>query len=464
MTNKSTSKPYVKCIGGSATGVTQSCYLIYFQKYCLMFDCGLYQESDIVTNYRRNQELLKRIKPKEIDWIILHEVHVDHIGLIPALYKNGCNAHLYVPTGSFDFLKILWEDSMKIFTSDAQKIERKHGIKANPFYNQADIEHALNRTIEVESLEEYQVCDSISFTYYPSNHIINAQQIHLDCVDGSIHHRLNFTGDIGGILPQYFCHPRQTLPYANTCLMENTYNQPKRPNKRYDRIKDKEKIVSVLNESKRVLFPCFALNRTQTLLVELYLLWQDKSIPQDIDIYVDSPLAQKFCELWPEDELWHKIKQWDNLHYVKEWADSQALQLSHKPAVVLSASGFLVGGRVVSWLQTILPDRNAHILFSGYSGENNLASQIRSGQPHVMVDGVEVENNANITELVSFSSHASYEELLSYAQEMRYDRIGLIHGDMRFKPVFATTLQTLLHKSGRSDKVICVNDNTKIFF
>ena len=50
MTNKGTAKPYIKCIGASATGVTQSCYIVRFKKYVIMLDCGIYQESDVLTN------------------------------------------------------------------------------------------------------------------------------------------------------------------------------------------------------------------------------------------------------------------------------------------------------------------------------------------------------------------------------------------------------------------------------
>ena len=61
MTNKGTAKPYVKCIGASSTGVTQSCYVVRFKKYVILLDCGGYQESDISTNYKENLKLLKKI-------------------------------------------------------------------------------------------------------------------------------------------------------------------------------------------------------------------------------------------------------------------------------------------------------------------------------------------------------------------------------------------------------------------
>ncbi len=464
MVNRETKKPFVKCIGASSIGVTQSCYLVRFKKYCILLDCGGYQESDIWTNHQKNLELLKKIKPREIDWIILHECHIDHTMLVPALYARGCQAHLIVPNGSTPFLKLLWEDSMKIFMQDCQKLE-KTGKKANPFYTQEDINVALNRIIEVDVHSPYQLTQDITLTYYNSNHIIHACQMLLELKQGYTIKRLGFTGDLGSPVPQPYVSARDDLPYCNLLLSENTYNKPQRINKVYDREKDLEKIQAVINDSRshRILIPCFSLNRTQIMLTELYNLWNEEKIPQDIKVIVDSPLAQKFCNIWPKFELWKQIMAWNNLHFVADFQETQALMKSNFPCIVLSASGFLNGGKVVEWLKTILPNSRNTIMFCGYSGQRNLASQIRSKQRTVVVNGEEFPNNANLIELVSFSSHASHEELLDYlSNSCRYDKVALVHGDMDCKPQFAQTLQQSLINQGKSARVICTNADTKI--
>ena len=120
-----TARPYVKFIGHASSGVTQSCHLVRYGKYVILLDCGLYQEADIKTNYEVNRDLLKKIRPKEVDYIILTHNHIDHSGMVPALYAKGCQAHIIVPAGSTEFLRLLWEDSMKIFTADCQKLQNK---------------------------------------------------------------------------------------------------------------------------------------------------------------------------------------------------------------------------------------------------------------------------------------------------------------------------------------------------
>lgn len=464
MVSKGTVKPYVKCIGNSATEVTGSTYLVRYKKYCLLLDCGLTQGHDIATDYKLNLKLLKKIKPKEIDYIILSHCHMDHTGLIPALYARGCQAHLYVPCGSKQFLKLLWEDSMKIFTQDCQKLNNK-GIKAAPFYTRKDIDNALNRMIELEydwefKKWEHKINESITLKYVPSNHILYACQVYLDFHDKSLHHRLGFTGDIGGETPQPYVEPRQSMPYVNLLLGENTYNDPSRRfNKQYDRVKDIAKIVSVIQQSNRALIPCFSFGRTQTMLHLLYELWDNEVLPDDIKVIVDSPLAQQICKIWP----WNI--GWGNIHFVESWAESQQLQKQNDKCIIISASGMMNGGRVVEWAKTILPNSNNAILFCGYSSENTLATQIRYGNKSINIDGTIVQNNANIVELVSFSSHANYEELMDYyANQCRYDKIALVHGDMKYKPDFARKLQDKLVEQGKSSRVIAVNADSKIYF
>lgn len=469
MVNKGTAKPYVKFIGNSAVDVTGSAYLVRFKKYCILLDFGLVQGYDIATNYKKNHDILKKVKPKEIDFCIVSHAHSDHHAMIPALFAKGCNAHIYIPYGNKQFIQMLWEDSLKIMQQDCLKLSNS-GKKAAPFYTEDDIQKALSRIIEVpystfpSTICPWYIEDDIKLCYYPAGHIIGACQIHLDLIEGSVHHRLNFTGDIGGPKNYPYVYKRSALPYANLTIAENTYNQSKRQNKFYDRQKDLEKIEAAVQDYNKILFGTFSLNRCQVLLRILYGMWQYNRLDRNIKIYVDAPLAQKFCDIWPWENNFNPY-EWENVHFVESWEESQALQKSNEHCIIISTSNFLTGGRIVEWLKHILPDDRNVLIFSGYAGENSLASDIKYGGKIVNIDKINVSNNANIVELVSFSSHASYEELMDYySNELRYDKIALVHGDMRYKPEFANSLQDSLIDQGKSSRVIAVNADSKIYF
>lgn len=457
---KGTSKPYVSFIGNSAIDVTGSMHLVRFQKYVILLDCGLIQLNDPISSYKANQQQLKKVKPTDIDYIILSHCHVDHSGLIPALFARGCHAHVYVPKNSKKYLYLLWQDSMKIMQSDCEKLN-KHGIKASPFYNLEDINKTLGRCIEVGYNYEYAMHESIKFQYYAAGHIICSAQIVLTLIDGFVKKRVGYTGDIGNN-NGYYIDLRQSLPFVDLLIAENTYNQPTRPNKTKDRIKDLEKITTVCSQSNKILIPTFSLQRTQEILTLLYVLQYEQNLI-NIPIYLDSPLAQKICEIWDNNSFQTQVMMMPNLHIITDWKESQVLQNSNEHCIVLAASGFLNGGRALSHLKTLLPDVNNHVLFIGYSGENNLASQIKNGDKYVIVDGTVVQNNANITSLYSFSSHCSYEELLEYYTNLRFNKIAMVHGDMKYKSEFCNILQNKIHEMGNSAKVVCVNEGTKIY-
>lgn len=459
---KGTAKPYVKFISGSATGVTGSAHLVRFKNYGILLDCGLEQGHDIMTDYQANKDFLHKIRVKDIQYIILSHCHVDHSGLIPALFAKGCQAHVYVPTGSTPLLRLLWADSLKIHQSDCLKLQKKHGRKFAPFFTEDDIDTALGRCIEIGFNEETALNQDVKFEYLSAGHIIYSAQIYLELRQGYQIYRVGYTGDIGGFTPRPFTTPRQSMPFCDLTIGECTYNTPTRPNSVKDRPKDVEKIISVVNESHKILFPCFSLQRTQELLLNLYMLWEMKDLP-DIPIYLDSPLAIKICNMWPDVELWDEVMNWKNLKFINEVTDSKALQMSNEHCIIVSASGFLNGGRVLSHLITVLPNENNTIMFIGYAGENNLASKIKANEPIVEVNGVLVENKAKIVELRSFSSHASYEELMDYYTEIPYNKICLVHGEMNGKVEFAKALKDKLASNGKSARVIAVNADTKIY-
>lgn len=459
---KGTAKPYVKFISGSATGVTGSAHLVRFKNYGILLDCGLEQGHDIMTDYQANKDFLHKIRVKDIQYIILSHCHVDHSGLIPALFAKGCKAHVYVPTGSTPLLRLLWADSLKIHQSDCLKLQKKHGRKFAPFFTEDDIDTALGRCIEIGFNEEISLNQDVKFEYFSAGHIIYSAQIYLELHQGYQIYRVGYSGDVGGLTPRPFTMPRQSMPFCDLMIGECTYNTPTRPNSIKDRPKDVEKIISVVNESHKILFPCFSLQRTQELLLNLYMLWEMKDLP-DIPVYLDSPLAIKICNLWPDVELWDEIMNWKNLKFINEVTDSKALQMSNEHCIIVSASGFLNGGRVLSHLTTVLPNGNNTIMFIGYAGEQNLASRIKANEPFVEVNGVVIENKAKIVELRSFSSHASYEELMAYYTEIPYNKICLVHGEMNGKVEFAKILKNKLASNGKSARVIAVNADTKIY-
>lgn len=457
-------KVKIELVGKSADGVTGSMYLISFNDKQILLDAGLYQTSsdDIRKQYLVNHRNY-HVPFAKLDCIILSHVHIDHCGIIPYVFAKGYRGNIYVPEGSTELLKIMWEDSLKIFESDCVKLEHRYDMKAVPLYTQEDIDMALSNIVEIPFRNEMVVFDDLTLCYYHASHIVNAAQVRLRFQVGNVSKTLNYTGDIGSDINKDYLLPYDKLPYADIVLGECTYGGSHKKHGQKDRDKDIEKIKCVveqccLDNNNKVLFGVFSLQRLQDILTTLYKLYgKDESFTTQV--ILDAPLGKKISDVWhnvieKDCELWKEVIAWKNIKWVETYEESTQLRKENSSQIIISTSNFLKNGRVVEWLKSMLPNSNNRIFLCGYAGdETSIAYQIQHNKKYVEIDGVKVKNGANVISLNSFSSHASQDELLKRYSEMQFNKIYLVHSESKGKQVFAEKLRDVLSKNNRSSKV-----------
>lgn len=182
-----------------------------------------------------------------------------------------------------------------------------------------------------------------------------------------------------------------------------------------------------------------------------------------MQVVIDSPLAIKQLQLYglKHPELIEEIQN-SNTKLITSYTVSTEYQQSQKRMIILSSSGMLNAGRVLSYLPHILPNSNNCVVFCGYSTEGTLAEDIKQGKKkRVKVGNDWVTNRANIISLQSFSSHMQHDELLDYYSTIQCNKIYLVHGQMDAKLDFSHELKLALEKKNRSTQVVCVNKGTK---
>lgn len=461
---KSKDKVNIEIVGKSGDGVTGSMYYITFNDKQILLDAGLYQTSsdDVLTQYTVNKRNYK-VPFADLDAVIIGHQHLDHWGLVPYLFKRGYRGNVYVPQNSKPLAKIMWEDSAKIFQSDCVKIEKRHSIKATPLYEQSDIDMAYEHLTELPFNEEIVLFDDLTLRFYHAAHIVNAAQIRLAFKLGETIKYLNYTGDIGSDINKDYILPYEPMPYANAVIAECTYGGSAKSHKQKDRDKDIEKIKTVIDQccqqnTKKVVFGAFSLQRTQEILTELYKIYgHDETF--STPIIIDAPLAKKVSSVWDkviekDNDLWRRVISWKNIEWVDTSEDSIAWQQLKTSQVIISTSNFLKAGRILGWLKSILPDSENRLCFCGYAGdEKSVAYQIQHNKRYVEIDGVKVKNNANVICLNSFSSHACQKELLQRYTDMPYDKIYLVHGEKSGKIEFSKMLRKSLSFADRCSKV-----------
>src|SRR5688500_1557955 len=100
---------------GAARNVTGSAYLLRSGDRRILVDCGLFQERQ---HQGRNWGPFP-VDPGTIDAVLLTHAHLDHVGRLPLLVKQGFRGPVYCTGPTVDIVKIVLEDSGRIQEDDA---------------------------------------------------------------------------------------------------------------------------------------------------------------------------------------------------------------------------------------------------------------------------------------------------------------------------------------------------------
>ena len=465
MDTKTLKKPYVEFVGNSAVDVTGSAYLCRFLNYHILIDYGLVQTSNPDTDHTTNIKRHKNIKPKKIDYIILTHCHTDHCGLIPRLYKEGCDAKLYIPKGSKGLLTIMLQDSAKIFHQEEQRSGK------TPIYTQDDIDRTLNHVIEVDFRNPFVINEHISFEYYRAQHIVKAAQIRLKLTDGITTKYVGFTGDISDYKSRYCLDGLMPLKTCHLLVGESTYGDSTRLHKERDRQTDINKLRTAITNAKEhkshIIIPTFSLNRLQDLMAILYDMDLEEAL--DIPIYIDSPLGSQITREWKNlidnsSGFWESVEKSNLFNWVSDFEETQRLVKSKKPMLVLAGGGMLTGGKAVYWCKENLSNPYNYIIFSGFATPESIAGQLKNGKlKEIKIDGKKCKNNARIMSLNSLSSHADFKHLIEYYTRVEYNKIVLVHGEESAKTCLAKALKNELSKVNRTSRVAIGTKDMKVY-
>lgn len=264
--------------------------------------------------------------------------------------------------------------------------------------------------------------------------------------------------------------------YVDYAIMESTYGNPKRINKKtrkFDKEHLRVAIETVFERGGSVILPAFSFSRTQEILTELYdLFGKDKSFKYDV--VIDSKLSCEICNLYTNiltgehKKKWDMVLSWNNVKLITEKGESQACIADNTPKVCISSSGFCTNGRIVNYLGKYLQDENSMIIFSGYTGDNPsyLSYKIQNYKDYktININKKPVVNRADCITMSTFSSHAGFYDLLKYGASLNTTKLVLVHGDQDAKENLKKHLQEAISQNDRTYKVACSTKDMTIHF
>ncbi len=104
---------------GATHEVTGSCYYLEAAGKTFLVDCGMEQGP----NYYENKEI--PVAPGELDFVLLTHAHMDHAGMLPALYAKGFQGPIYATEATCHLCDIMLRDSAHIQMFEAEWRNRK---------------------------------------------------------------------------------------------------------------------------------------------------------------------------------------------------------------------------------------------------------------------------------------------------------------------------------------------------
>ena len=432
---------------GAAKTVTGSQHLIEVNGKTIMLDCGLFQGKRKESFERNRTEMYPG---ENVDCLVLSHAHIDHSGRIPLLVKNGFNGDIFCTSATRDLCAVMLMDSAFIQEKDVEFVNRRRKKKGQnlfePLYTKSDVGQAMGQFVGLSYNRRHQLFPDIYLTLIDAGHMLGSAHVLLDINDQETgqSRRLVFSGDIGRPDIPIICDPVPLYEGADILIMESTYGNRSHP----PYPESEQELERIVNETASrggaLLIPAFAVGRTQQLVYALHRLHSDGVIP-DLPIFVDSPLATRTTEIFRlHPEVYDaEIREFlltddDNnpfgfgrLQFTQTVEQSKALNSLKVPAVIISSSGMLEGGRILHHMRHRIGDPRNTILFTSWQAPNTLGRRMVEQEKNVRIYGEEYRVRAKVEILEGFSGHADREGLLNFVKVMQRkpQQCFIVHGE-----------------------------------
>ncbi|MCS7199647.1 MAG: MBL fold metallo-hydrolase [Caldimicrobium sp.] len=437
---------------GGAYGVTGSSFLLSIRDTKILIDCGLFQGLEFENNY-----LPYPCKLQDVDYLVLTHAHIDHIGRLPCLVKEGFRGKVIATKPTFQIAKIMLLDSAKVMREHYKTLYKKSLRKGlepplPPLYDELDVVECFRYfQIELPYSTPLVLKGEIKITLRDAGHILGSAYIEIEDLKNS--KKFLFSGDLGNknkpIVRDFDLPPQD----SNFVFIETTYGDRNHRSFEESKLEFLQCIRKTFEKGGNLLIPTFALERAQEILYILREFHEQQLLPPCF-VFLDSPLAIKATKIYKDNpsfydeetlELFQRIDPFHlpNLYLTEDKEDSKAINLIKSSAIIIAGNGTLTGGRILHHLKNNIWREECSLVFVGYQPKGTLGRKIVDGAERIQLFGEEVPVKAQIYTINGFSSHAGQRELLEWLSPIKDpERIFLIHGEPEKMKIFKDILST----------------------
>jgi KH/beta-lactamase-domain protein len=417
---------------GGGRQVGRSCLLLQTPNSKILLDCGI----DVASQGQDKFPIfnISEFDISQIDAVIISHAHLDHVGLLPYLYKMGYKGPCYMTMPTRDIASLLSLDFIGVAYKQA----------ATPLFNSKDIKEMVKHSICINYNEVTDIAPDVRLTLYNSGHVLGGALVHLNIGNGS--HNLLYTGDYKYARTRLLDPAIATFPRVETVITESTYGSKNDtlPPRIETENKFLEMVKQTIEKKGKVLIPELGLGHAQETLLRVEEAMRTGELPK-VPMYIDGMIwdINAIHTVYPNflsSRVRSQIFQDKNPFVSKIFSRVGSPQerkevVEGGPCIVIATSGMLVGGASVEYFKEFAGNPNNLMILSCYQGPGSLGRKIQDGEKFVKVEiegGTEtVEIKMRIELLTGLSPHAGRNEIISFFNNIRPKpkRILINHGE-----------------------------------
>ncbi|ABM81389.1 putative exonuclease [Hyperthermus butylicus DSM 5456] len=430
---------------GGFMEVGRSAILIETSESKILLDVGINPSGIGYNLYPRLD--IDQLNLEELDAVVVTHAHLDHIGLVPYLFKYGYRGPVYATKPTRDLMVLLLLDLLDIMQRSGQK----------PPYTQQEVKKMILHTIPLDYGEVTDIAPDMKLTFYNAGHILGSAIAHIHIGEGL--HNIVYTGDFKFGRTRLLDKAHTEFPRVETLIMESTYGDRDQPRRDEAELELISVISKTIARRGKVLIPVMAVGRAQEILLVLVDALRKKLLPPETKIYIDGSIKEvtaihlTYPELLSAQVRARILRgenpfDHENIVRVEGRQMREDIAKSDEPGVILATAGMLTGGPSVEYLRLLAPDPRNVLVFVSYQAKGTLGRRILDGEREITMVDEEgkpqlVRIQMEVKSIDGFSGHSDRRQLLAFLANMKPKPKNIIlnHGEPQSIHALAETIR-----------------------
>ncbi len=419
---------------GASRQVGRSCFLLQTPESRVLLDCGI----DVAASGTNQFPYLDapEFNINDIDAIVITHPHIDHIGLLPYLFKMGYDGPVYCTAPTRDIGALLCLDLISIAQKEAEKA----------LYSSTDIKNMVKHTICLDFEEVSDITPDVRLTFYNAGHNLGSALAHLHIGNGL--HNLLYCGDFNYENSNLLSAAATKFPRLETVIMEGTYGGRDDivPSRKESEVYLLDIIKNTVARGGKILMPVLGVGRSQEVMLIIERAIREGLIPK-IPVYIQGMVWEvtaihttypDFFNNRVKRNIFHRDENpflSDIFKKVGSQEEMKQVIESGESCIIMATSGMMQGGPALEYFKRLGENPKHSLVLTCYQGEGSLGRRLQNGERDINLGYSDkpdmVYTKAEIHIIRGFSGHSSRNALLNWVHQLepRPKKVIVVHGE-----------------------------------